>query len=246
VDLAAGQACTLVISNAREDGDHASHFVIHDFQGDRPQEELVVVAPEPSKTMWSRFKSTIKAWLGHEPVSSDSAGSEFAPASQQIEVDPPSPTIVPPTWTDPVHAFLATHRTERLHLNACGDFQLMSRDDWFALGGYAEFEMYSMNIDGLLGQTARAAGVHEHIFLWPACVYHIEHEAGSGWTPEGEQKLRKRIAERGIGWLDHSVVSMLASFMKSVERPLIFNNADWGFAQHQLPEVVVSGDAIIQ
>jgi len=37
---------------------------------------------------------------------------------------------------------------------------------------------------------------------------------------------------------------MLASVMKSVGRPLVFNGANWGFAQHHLPEVVPSGNAI--
>lgn len=245
VDLIAGQTCTLVISNAREDGDRASHFVIHDFYGDRPPNEIVVPEPPPAApTPWRRLKSIVKRWIGRESSTSEPVSENQVPTP--VETEPPASAPATPTWTNPVEAFLVANRLERLHLNACGDFQLMSRADWIAIGGYAEFQMYSMNIDGLLGQTARYAGLREDIFQWPACVYHIEHEAGSGWTPHGEEKLRKRISERGIGWLDHAVVSMLASFMKSVGRPLIFNDADWGFAQHQLPEVVVSDDAVIQ
>src|SRR5262249_50076252 len=100
---------------------------------------------------------------------------------------------------EPLRALIAAVRPDRLHTNASGDFQLMSRDDWFELRGYAEFELYSMNIDSLFCHTARYAGLSEHVFQSPMCVYHIEHEIGSGWTPEGETKLRTRIAERGIG-----------------------------------------------
>ena len=244
IELTAGQACTLVISNAREDGDRPSHFVVHALQGDVPQEEMVVPVPEvKAPSPWRRFKSTIKPWFGRS-----TSNTEVAPADPlpPVEASSPSPAPLVPKWTDSIHAFLASHRPERLHLNACGDFQLMSRDDWFSVSGYAEFEMYSMNIDGLLGHTAHAAGIREHIFRWPACVYHIEHETGSGWTPEGEEKLRRRIAERGIGWLDHATVSMLASFMKSVGQPIAFNQQDWGFASHQLPEIVVSSNAVTQ
>ena len=243
LDLAAGQAFTLVISNARLDGDRASHFVLHEFHGSLPDQSVFVAdAPAPPRSPWARLKSAIKARLRRGPVTEQSTGEQTLPVS--VTPEPATATATPPTPANPLQAFLVTNRPERLHLNACGDFQLMSREDWFALGGYAEFEMYSMNIDGLLGHTAQYAGIREHIFEPQACVFHIEHEAGSGWTPEGETKLRKRIEERGIGWLDHSVVSMLASVMKSVGRPLVFNGANWGFAQHHLPEVVPSGNAI--
>ena len=60
----------------------------------------------------------------------------------------------------------------------------------------AEFETFSMNIDGLFSYVAHAAGIKEQILDLP--IYHLEHEVGSGWSPEGEALLRKRIAERGI------------------------------------------------
>jgi len=201
------------------------------------------VAAAPTSTPWKQFKSTVKTWLGRESARQESVPIE--PVLPPVEAElPPAPAA--PTRASAVEAFLATHRPERLHLNACGDFQLMSRDNWFALGGYAEFQMYSMNIDGLLGHTAYCAGVREYVYEWPACAYHIEHEAGSGWTPEGEEKLRQRIAARGIGWLDNVAVSMLASFMRSVGQPIFFNGPDWGFARHRLPESLVRDDAVIQ
>src|SRR5262249_33730220 len=58
-----------------------------------------------------------------------------------------------------LHRFLLNSRPDNLHVNACGDFQLMSREDWHALRGYPEFETFSMNIDGLFSYIADAAGV---------------------------------------------------------------------------------------
>ena len=45
-------------------------------------------------------------------------------------------------------------------------------------------------------------------------IYHLEHEVGSGWSPEGEALLRRRIAERGITWLDASTVYIWAAYMQ--------------------------------
>ena len=68
----------------------------------------------------------------------------------------------------------------------------------------------------------------------------IRHEIGSGWTPEGESRLRQRIGARGIGWLDNAVVQLLASFMKWAERPMILNRSDWGFGNQNLPETLLT------
>src|SRR5262249_25324916 len=89
-----------------------------------------------------------------------------------------------------MHAFLRERRPDNLHVNGCGDFQLMSREDWHRLRGYPEFETFSMNIDGLFSYIADAAGIREEMLPYP--IYHLEHEKGSGWSPEGEALLRQR------------------------------------------------------
>ena len=169
-------------------------------------------------------------------------------AASFVDVDelsgPESTASRPTGHREGVEALLVSFKPENMHLNACGDFQLMSREHWFALQGFAEFEMYSMHIDGLLGYAAHYAGAGEHIFQPPACAYHIEHGAGSGWTPEGEDKLWSRLRAGGIGWLEGTTVTLLASFMKSVGRPLIFNGVNWGFGQHELPEIVLTDNTV--
>jgi len=138
-----------------------------------------------------------------------------------------------------VARLLQEHRPPELHQNACGDFQLMAREHWFALRGYPEFEMFSMSIDGLMESLACAAGLREEILRPPLCIYHLEHEKGSGWTPEGEALLRKRIAESGITWLDSHTVDIWTAYMLWLKRPMIFNGADWGLGDAALAETTL-------
>jgi hypothetical protein len=134
----------------------------------------------------------------------------------------------------PLYGMLRDRRPENLHVNGCGDFQLMAREDWLELRGYPEFETFSMNIDGLFSYIADAAGIRERVL--PMAIYHLEHEVGSGWSPEGEALLRKRIAERGITWLDAPTVYVWAAYMRWLGRPMIVNSSSWGMANQQLPE----------
>jgi hypothetical protein len=136
-----------------------------------------------------------------------------------------------------LHRFLLETRPENIHVNACGDFQLMAREQWHALRGYPEFETFSMSIDGLFSYIADAAGVKEQVLDAP--IYHLEHEVGSGWSPEGEAALRQRIAERGIAWFDFQTVYIWAAYMRWLRRAFIFNSSEWGFGDKVLPERVL-------
>jgi hypothetical protein len=142
-----------------------------------------------------------------------------------------------------LHRFLLDQRPDDIHVNACGDFQLMAREHWHALRGYPEFQTFSMNLDGLFSYIATAAGVEEHVFDAP--IYHLEHEVGSGWSPEGESKLNRRIAERGITWVDWPTVFVWAAYMRWLRAPIVFNQSSWGFGDETLPERIV-GPAVEQ
>jgi len=80
-----------------------------------------------------------------------------------------------------------------LHTNGCGDFTLLSRDDWFALRGYPEFPIWPMHLDSLLCYAAHHAGIKEVVLREPMRIFHIEHRSGAGWTPEGEKERLARI-----------------------------------------------------
>jgi hypothetical protein len=127
-------------------------------------------------------------------------------------------------------------RMSHLHTNGCGDFMLLSREGWDAIRGYPEFEAFSFNIDSM-GLIAAHHGGYEEVSLLPPCVcFHIEHEFGSGWTPEGERTLFKRLRTSGILNPEWPVLMPLAEEMRTNRRNLEFNHARWGMVDFDLPE----------
>jgi len=122
----------------------------------------------------------------------------------------------------------------RLHTNACGDFTLMAREDWFRLRGYPQLEMYSLHLDSLLCYMACSAGIREVVMRYP--VYHIEHSGG--WTPEVERDegLRKGLSKAEIPQLTSRQLGALAVKMFCERTPTILNLENWGLADRYLPE----------
>jgi hypothetical protein len=127
--------------------------------------------------------------------------------------------------------------TPPVHTNACGDFTLLSKEDWMDLRGYPEFNLYSLHIDSMLCYAAQAAGLREKDLTDPVRMYHIEHSAGSGWTPEGEKALFERLQATGVPWLKYSEVVCMADEMNRLKAPMIFNRRDWGLANVELKEI---------
>ena len=126
-----------------------------------------------------------------------------------------------------------------LHTNGCGDFTMLAKDDWHALRGYAEFEMYSMHIDSLFLVAGAHHGLKQHILGNRAPIYHIEHGVGSGWTPEGEEKLKKRLAMARIPQLAHDQFMEYDREMARMGQAVMFNGPDWGLGEVELPEIEV-------
>jgi hypothetical protein len=127
-----------------------------------------------------------------------------------------------------------------LHTYACGDFTLMSREHWFELRGYAELDRFSMHLDSLLCYSAQYAGAEEQVLRAPLRIYHIEHGIGSGWTPEGQERLNTRIAQKGIHSIPHDDVLWLIAQMRARHAPVVFNMDDWGLVNLELPETIPS------
>jgi hypothetical protein len=124
-----------------------------------------------------------------------------------------------------------------LHLNACGDFTLMHRDGWVKIGGYAEFEMFSLHLDSLGVVTAHLSGFRETWFPPPAVCFHIEHTIGSGYTAENEAPLFERVERQGIGWFDFNVIDSFFEEMRE-KRILELNTDAWGLRDIPLDETV--------
>jgi FkbM family methyltransferase len=125
-----------------------------------------------------------------------------------------------------------------LHTNGCGDFTLLSREKWFDMRGYPEFDIFSMNIDSVFCFTAHYGGAREEVLPEPMRIYHIEHGSGSGWTPEGQKALFDRIAAKKIPVLDNEDVLQWGAQMRRLDSPMIFNRENWGLADLDLEETV--------
>jgi hypothetical protein len=251
VELPRGVKFSLLVSNNRPEGG-ASTVILRQVLGSVPLERL------RRDDLDARFATLGRViadgaeviarpfhWLKAKVSSLESARAkrfhptivESSPRVRELETRIAS--LLPLTDLEPLARVLKEHRFSKLFQNACGDFQLMAREHWFALRGYPEFEMFSMSIDGLFEAIAAAAGIQEHVFDMPLCIYHFEHEKGSGWSPEGEALLKKRIAESGISWLDNDTVHIWASYMRWLGRPMIFNGPDWGLGDADLRETTI-------
>ena len=130
-----------------------------------------------------------------------------------------------------------------LHLNACGDFTLLHRDAWTKIGGYAEFETFSLHLDSIGVVTAHLSGIRETWFPPPAVCFHIEHSIGSGLTPENQAPMFERIERQGIGWFDYNVIEVFLEEMRE-KKTLEFNTDAWGLRDILLDETVCTRERI--
>ena len=133
-------------------------------------------------------------------------------------------------------------RRYRVHTNACGDFTLLSCDDWFRLRGYPEWEIFSWHIDSVLLHQAIRSGIREIDLPGAYQTYHIEHGIGSGYTPEGADTLFARLDEQGLPYIDWAGFLQIVAEMDSNQkdgRAIMYNQGDWGLANLALPEISI-------
>jgi hypothetical protein len=126
-----------------------------------------------------------------------------------------------------------------LHISACGDFTLLSREDWFALRAYPEFPIWPMNIDLLFCYAAHHAGIGEVVLREPMRVYHTEHLSAAGWSPAGEQERAARVEAKGVTEIQFATATEWIDRMRRFNAPMIFTLRDWGLAATTLPETTV-------
>ncbi|HLG94753.1 MAG TPA: hypothetical protein VKX49_00435 [Bryobacteraceae bacterium] len=126
-----------------------------------------------------------------------------------------------------------------LHISACGDFTLLSRENWFRLRAYPEFPIWPMHIDALLCYTAYHAGIRESILREPMRIYHVEHGSGAGWTPEGEQERIARVKSKGVSELTYAGFAKWVDLMRRYDSPVICNGGNWGLGDVDLFEQTV-------
>jgi len=127
-------------------------------------------------------------------------------------------------------------RSEQMHTNACGDFTLLARDDWFRLRGYPEWPIFSWHVDSIFLFAADANDIRQIVLGPRHRIFHIDHSVGSGWSLEGAAQLFARLDKKGIPYLgDDDVLNMRKTFAND---PLaaIANDENWGLGGITLPE----------
>lgn len=135
-----------------------------------------------------------------------------------------------------VKALYATSAVDRLNTldkDACGDFTLMSKQNWMDIEGYPELEVYSLHIDSMGVIAAEALGMKQVIFKPWECTYHIEHS--NGWE-------FKTHLERVMFYTNKPVVDWWAIREAGVDliqhkKKFGINKPTWGFADKDLQEI---------
>lgn len=122
-----------------------------------------------------------------------------------------------------------------IHTNACGDFTLMSRDNWLRVGGYPELPFHGYKLDSLLCYSAVAAGVQPVNLKKSQCIYHIEHQLS--WTPDQVERLRAHLADKEIPIMNDTEYQNLIDKMLKTNQPVKFNDDTWGLVNETLGEV---------
>ncbi len=122
-----------------------------------------------------------------------------------------------------------------LHTNGCGDFTLLSYEDWAALRGYPEWPIFSFHIDSVLLYQAHHQGIKERDLPKKMAAYHIEHSLGSGYSAEGANLLFKRLEEKGIPYLNYSDLLEIVTKMRN-DKQYTFNKENWGLNEFSFQE----------
>lgn len=129
--------------------------------------------------------------------------------------------------------------TKAFHTNACGDFNLLSKDDWEKLKGYPEWELYSWHIDSVLIYQAYHNSIKMNNLPTSHAIFHIEHGQGSGWTPEGANLLFDRLKKQGISYMSDDDLADEFEKQKKLQKqnkPVVYNDDNWGAPDVQFPE----------
>jgi len=146
-------------------------------------------------------------------------------------------SIVNPTFADPGDAQGMRYP---IHTNACGDFTLMARKNWFELKGHWELDIFSFHLDSLLCYAAVYGGLEEVCLGGALWLHHIEHTAG--WTPEIEAAgtMDNQLKKVAVPRISDKELDKLCADMIRQSRLLPGPNDDnWGLAADVLKEQIV-------
>jgi hypothetical protein len=116
----------------------------------------------------------------------------------------------------------------KLHTNACGDFQLISKKTFINLSGYYEYDGYSFHIDSILMWKAYFMGYKFKDLKFK--IFHINHT--EGYTNSNE--LFKNLKKKDINYISNNKLIRIINNLKKNMNYL--NNAKFGLVDYKLNE----------
>lgn len=123
-----------------------------------------------------------------------------------------------------------------LHTEGCGDFQMLHRNDWYKVRGYAETDCFCYHMDSLFAFTCHFAGIKEEALSDDYPHFHIDHTVGTVVNSDvytiAEKKTVRHISCESI--------IALSSQMFHEKDFLVFNRANWGLSDHDLPTTTMT------
>ncbi|MCB0540791.1 MAG: hypothetical protein KDE33_24965 [Bacteroidetes bacterium] len=110
------------------------------------------------------------------------------------------------------------------HCNVSGDFILMYSNVWKKLKGNPEKTFLALHTDALTVVMVASSGLKEKIFHSP--IYHQEHTRRFDATEEGNEENR-----RAYLFFQEEAQKMIKQ-----QKPIIYNDKNWGLANFELQE----------
>lgn len=130
--------------------------------------------------------------------------------------------------------------TWSIDTTACGDFTLMSKEDWLKIEGYPELDLYSIHIDSMALISAVALGIEQEILPKEMCSYHIYHD--DGWESFANNPIGLiRFMEKRPG-LDWYTVNETGKWLFKNKSGWGLNKTDWGFQNKKFKEYIFEVD----
>ena len=158
------------------------------------------------------------------PQGDASAALEEQSLQERLLNNPNAHLLVPLNSTGKTDAGVPAEMPE-LHTYADGDFFLAPSLSVRQVRGYPEIPLPVL-VDSYLTVATAAAGYKQHIFMPPACIFHQFHPQGS---------MPQRVAQT-VGQPEIEAFIRNVTWMLSNRLPLILNDENWGYAQHQFEE----------
>ncbi|PID42451.1 MAG: hypothetical protein CSB48_10320 [Proteobacteria bacterium] len=118
-----------------------------------------------------------------------------------------------------------------LHTWACGDFQLLHRDDWARVSGYSELDVFSFHLDSLFSITCHYASLDEVSLSNEYPHYHIDHTLG---TPV-KSNTYVINENKALYHIPYMTLFLFDFQMKENGDHFVFNDSGWGLAGFDLP-----------